>query len=199
MKALDDAGIADNTLVVFTSDNGGLATAEHSPTCNAPARDGKGWMYEGGTRVPFLVRWPGHVQPNSSCPAPITSPDLYPTFLAAAQAPLPHTTLDGLSLLPLFEGSASSLPRNALFWHYPHYGNQGGTPGSSILAGDWKLIEFYDNPRLELYNLKQDFSETQNLAPTHPDLTKKLHDQLTTWRDSLNGKLPTPNPNYPKN
>lgn len=198
MKAIDEAGIADNTIVVFTSDNGGLATAEGSPTCNAPARDGKGWMYEGGTRVPFLVRWPGHVRSGSTCDVPVVSPDLYPTFLQAAHAPMPATQLDGVSLLPLFDGSGTSLSRSSLFWHYPHYGNQGGTPGASVRAGDWKLIEFFEDNRLELYNLKEDLSETRNVAAEHPEIVGKLHEEILVWRESVGGKLPTPNPDYPK-
>ncbi|HZZ45051.1 MAG TPA: sulfatase [Tepidisphaeraceae bacterium] len=199
LKSLDDAGIADNTLIIFTSDNGGLSTAEGSPTSNAPARDGKGWIYDGGTRIPFLLHWPGHTTPGSACSTPITSPDIYPTLLAAANLPLPPTTLDGLSLLPLLNTPPSPLPRDTLFWHYPHYGNQGGTPASSIRASAWKLIEFYEDHHLELYNLIDDPGESHNLAAKFPDVANTLHQKLLTWQSSLHVKFPTTNPSFPKN
>ncbi|MHC4788061.1 MAG: sulfatase, partial [Planctomycetota bacterium] len=154
LETLEEEGIAENTIVVYTSDNGGLATAEGCPTTNAPLAEGKGWMYDGGTREPLIVRWPGHIEPGSSCSVPVTTPDFYPTFLeAAGLEPIPQQHCDGVSLMPLLKGS-QELERDAIFWHYPHYGNQGGTPGSSVRAGDWKLIEFFEDGRLELYNLR---------------------------------------------
>ena len=133
---LDALGETENTVVFFTSDNGGLATSERSPTCNAPLAEGKGWMYEGGTREPLLVRWPGQVAAGNTCPVPVTSPDFYPTILELAGLdPIPSAELrskpaqhcDGTSIAPLMRGT-DSIEREAIFWHYPHYGNQGGTP-----------------------------------------------------------------------
>ncbi len=196
LKTLDDEGVADNTMVLFTSDNGGLATSEGSPTCNAPLSEGKGWMYDGGVRVPLLVRWPGRVKPGSVCGAPVTSPDFFPTLLEAAGLPLqPERHTDGISFLPLLEG-ATELEREAIFWHYPHYGNQGGAPGSSVRSGDYKLIEFYEDGRLELYNLADDISETRNLAAALPNVTARLHALLRAWRDSMEARIPAPNPEW---
>jgi len=193
LDALDETGKADDTLVVFTSDNGGLATAEGSPTCNAPLAEGKGWMYEGGTREPLIVRWPGRVAAGSRCQTPVTSPDFYPTLLeAAGLPPRPEQHVDGVSFAPLLEGGGA-LEREAIFWHYPHYGNQGGTPGSSVRRGDWKLIEFYEDGRRELYNLRDDLSEDRDLAAGHPDLARDLHEELAAWRESVAAKIPERN------
>ena len=194
LKTLEDEGEADNTLVIFTSDNGGLATAEGSPTCNAPLAEGKGWMYDGGVRVPLLVRWPGHAAAGSRCETPVTSPDFYPTLLAAAGLKAkPRQHRDGVSFAPLLAG-AKTLPRDGIFWHYPHYGNQGGTPGSSVRSGDYKLIEFYEDGRLELYNLRKDIGETRNLAKKAPAITRRLHAQLRAWRQSVEAQIPARNP-----
>ena len=190
LDALEETGKADETLVVFTSDNGGLATSEGSPTCNAPLAEGKGWMYEGGTREPLIVRWPGRVAAGSRCRVPVTSPDFYPTLLeAAGLPPRPEQHVDGVSFLPLLEG-AGALEREAIFWHYPHYGNQGGTPGSSVRRGDWKLIEFFEDGRRELYNLRDDLSEDRDLAAGNPDLARDLHERLATWRETVAAKIP---------
>ncbi len=140
---LDSLGKKDDTMVLFTSDNGGLATAEGSPTCNAPLSEGKGWMYEGGTREPLLARWPGRIPKKSICSTAVTSTDFFPTLLDAAGIDLlPEKHCDGMSILPLLKG-APELNRGAIFWHYPHYANQGGTPGAGIRDGDWKLIRFF--------------------------------------------------------
>jgi arylsulfatase A-like enzyme len=196
LRAVSDAGEYENTLVVFTSDNGGLATAEGSPTCNAPLAEGKGWMYEGGTREAFIVRWPGVTQPDTLCDVPVTSPDFYPTLLeAAGLVALPQQHRDGVSLVPLLKG-ASSLEREAIFWHYPHYGNQGGTPGSSARCGDYKLIEFFEDGRLELYNLRQDIGEVQNLAATEEARAREMQALMVNWRRGVEAKIPLPNPDY---
>ncbi len=194
LKAIDDSGEADNTLVVFTSDNGGLATAEGSPTCNAPLAEGKGWMYEGGTRVPLIIRWPGTVRPGSVCRAPVSSPDFYPTLLAAAGVPpAPRRRLDGASLLPLLRGGRAPRAR-PLFWHYPHYGNQGGTPGASVRVGDVKLIEFFEDRRVELYDLARDPGEKHDLSRRRPELVRTLRRALRRWQRSVAAKFPAPNP-----
>jgi arylsulfatase A-like enzyme len=196
LAAVDAAGEADNTLVIFTSDNGGLSTAEGSPTSNAPLAEGKGWMYEGGTREPLLVRWPGVVVPGSLCHVPVTSPDFYPTFLDAAGLDLlPEQHRDGESLISLLKGG-QVLARDAIFWHYPHYGNQGGTPGSSVRSGDYKLIEFFEDGRLELYNLRADPGEKHNLARENPALAKDLQALLTEWRRQVEAKIPSRNPDW---
>lgn len=188
--------IDDNTVVIFTSDNGGLATAEGSPTCNAPLAEGKGWMYEGGTREPLFVTWPGRVAPGSSCGVPVTTPDFYPTLLEiAGLPPLPDQHVDGVSLVPLLMGQ-DGVEREAIFWHYPHYGNQGGTPGSSVRWGDWKLIEFFEDGRRELYHLREDIGEAHNLAADQPQRVAMLADRLATWRESIEALIPQPNPDW---
>jgi arylsulfatase A-like enzyme len=196
LETLERTNQAENTVVIFTSDNGGLATAESSPTCNAPLSEGKGWMYEGGTREPFIVRWSGVVRPGSTCSVPITSPDFYPTLLEMAGLPLrPEQHVDGVSLLPLLKGE-QSLAREAIFWHYPHYGNQGGTPGSSIRVSDYKLLHFFEDDRIELYNLRDDVSEDHDLAAEIPLLTEQLKTRLADWRAQVEAKIPQPNPDY---
>lgn len=185
-----------NAMIVFTSDNGGLATAEGSPTTNRPLSEGKGWMYEGGTREPLIMRWPGKITPGSVCDAPVTSPDFYPTLLEAAGLPLqPEQHVDGMSFLPALLG-AKDFDRGPIFWHYPHYGNQGGTPGSSVREGDWKLIEFFEDGRLELYNLREDIGEEHNRVADHRDMANALHGKLAAWRQSIEAKIPQPNPDW---
>ncbi|MBC7317408.1 MAG: sulfatase-like hydrolase/transferase, partial [Chloroflexi bacterium] len=178
LAALERTGQAENTIVLFTSDNGGLATAEGSPTCNAPLAEGKGWMYEGGTREPLLIRWPNVIRAGAVCQVPVTSPDFYPTLLdLAGLPPRPEQHVDGLSFAPLLRGEAQNIDREAIFWHYPHYGNQGGTPACSLRAGEYKLIEFFEDGRLELYNLREDISEAHNLAQEMPTLARSLHER----------------------
>jgi arylsulfatase A-like enzyme len=198
LTALEETGLKDDTIVIFFSDNGGLSTAESSPTCNSPLAEGKGWMYEGGTREPLLIRWPKVVQAGSTCETPVISTDFYPTFLEAAKLPLmPEQHQDGVSLMSLLTNSNQIFEREAIYWHYPHYGNQGGTPGSSIRAGDYKLIEFFEDGHLELYNLKDDIEETTNLVTHEPILTKALYTKLKQWQKKVEAKIPKPNPGYP--
>ena len=145
LAALDRNGLAERTVVVFMSDNGGLSTAEGHPTCNLPLRGGKGWLYEGGIREPMIIRAPGVTKAGSTCDTPVTSTDFYPTLLELAGLPLrPQQQVDGMSLVPLLKGD--SLARGPLFWHYPHYGNQGGAPGGVVRDGDWKLIDMIPTP-----------------------------------------------------
>lgn len=195
LDTLEEEGIAQDTLVIFTSDNGGLSTSEGSPTCNAPLAEGKGWMYEGGTRVPFIAYWPHRIAPGSSCPVPICSIDIFPTLLHLAGIDRAHPSIDGVDISALFFG-AGNLARDALFWHYPHYGNQGGTPGSSIRCGAFKLIEFYEDDHLELYHLEEDVSETCNLAVAEPATARALHEQLRTWRRQVAARIPASNPDW---
>ncbi|NLF32832.1 MAG: sulfatase [Planctomycetes bacterium] len=196
LTALDDEGLAGNTLVVFTSDNGGLSTAEGAPTCNYPFSEGKGWTYEGGTRVCQIVRWPGVVTPRTACNAPVTSPDLYPTFLQACGADLmPDQHADGVSLLPLLRGG-DTLDRRGLFWHYPHYSNQGGTPAAAVVDGPWKLIQFFEDNHIELYHLDTDVSEQHDLAGARPDIARRLHGMLAAWQKEVEALIPQPDPDY---
>jgi arylsulfatase A-like enzyme len=195
-KVLKHSGLEEDTVVFFTSDNGGLATAEGSPTCNSPLAEGKGWMYEGGTREPLIIRWPGHHAQGIKCETPITSPDFYPTILEMAGLPsMPEQHTDGESILPIIENTGK-LTRDAIFWHYPHYGNQGGSPGSSIRQGDYKLIEFFEDKHVELYNLHEDIGEDYNLAGEKPELAARMQQRLQSWREAVEARIPLQNPDY---
>ncbi len=196
LDVLAAEGLADDTLVVFTSDNGGLSTAEGAPTCNFPLFEGKGWNYEGGTRVCKIVRLPGRVPAGTVCETPTTSTDYYPTFLDfAGLPPRPDQHVDGVSLRGLFEGT-SELEERGVFWHYPHYSNQGNTPAGSVVFGDWKLIEFFDSGRVELFNLADDISEQRNCAESHPQIAADLLARLHAWQKDVEAKIPEPNPNW---
>lgn len=194
LDALQQAGLGDNTIVIFMSDNGGLSTAEGQPTSNLPLRGGKGWLYEGGIREPMIVKWPGVVKAGSVCETPVISTDFYPTMLDMADLPLrPKQHMDGKSIVPLLEGGTIS--ERPLFWHYPHYGNQGGTPGAAVRLGDWKLIEFFEDRPVELYNLKQDIGEKNNRAAAEPEKVKELLELLHNWQKEVDARFPSPNPN----
>jgi arylsulfatase A-like enzyme len=196
LDALESAGVADRTAVIFMSDNGGLSTKEGSPTSNEPLRCGKGWMYEGGIRVPMIVRWPGVTQPGAVCDQYVTSVDFYPTMLEMAGLP-PQEAIDGVSFAPLLRGE-DGFERGPVYWHYPHYGNQGGVPARAIRSGAWKLIEFFEDGRRELYNLADDLPEQHDLAADQPDRVKQLHGKLLAWSDEVDAVLPTPNPHVRK-
>lgn len=197
VATLETEGLLEDTLIVFTSDNGGLATAEGSPTCNAPLAEGKGWMYEGGTREPLIAHCPGLVPAGTISNVVTSTPDFYPTFLELAGiAPIPTQHTDGVSILPAFKGDLD-YDRGPVFWHYPHYSNQGGKPGCSMRDGDWKLIEFFEDGRLELYNLREDISEEQNLASANPEIRDRMAKQLADWRSSVHALIPRPNPHWP--
>ena len=196
LNALDRLNLANDTVVILMSDNGGLSTSEGHPTSNLPLRAGKGWLYEGGIREPMIIKWPGVVKPGSMCSEPVISTDFYPTMLDMAglrQKPKQH--IDGVSFVPLLRGR-KSLARKAIFWHYPHYGNQGGSPGGAVRAGDYKLIEFYEDNRVELYNLKADIGEKNNLADEMPEKAAELLNMLKAWRKEVDAQMPTPNPGY---
>ncbi|MEF8851758.1 MAG: sulfatase [Haloarculaceae archaeon] len=198
LDALERAGVAEDTVVVFTSDNGGLATAEGSPTTNRPLSEGKGWMQEGGNRVPLLLRWPG-VTDASDAPdlveTPVTSPDVYPTVLDAADVPTPDgQALDGESLRAAVDGDG--FDRDAVFWHYPHYGNQGATPAAAVRSGRWKLVEFFETGHVELYDLDRDVREDHDVSDYRPEKADELLATLREWREDVGARLPEENPEY---
>ena len=195
LDKLDELGLRDNTFIVFTSDNGGLSTSEGWPTSNSPLRGGKGWLYEGGIREPLIVRWPGVIKPGLVVDTPVSSPDFFPTVLEVCGLPQPSgPTLDGLSLLPLLRGN--TLPDRALFWHFPHYNNQGGAPAAAIRRGDWKLIEWQEDDRVELFNVERDLSEQTDLAAREPQRVSQLRGELHAWQDMVGARFPTPNAGY---
>lgn len=206
MQTLDDLKLADNTVLIFTSDNGGVGgylregikRGGEDITDNAPLRSGKGSLYEGGTREPFVVRWPGVTKPGTSCDVPSIHVDIYPTFLELAGAPRPEHVLDGESLVALFRDPRAKLKRDAIFQHFPGYLGAGAefwrtTPVSLIQSGDWKLMEFLEDGRLELYNLRNDVGESKNLAQSMPDKAMELHVRLVNWRKEVNAPMPTKN------
>jgi hypothetical protein len=197
VKKLQELNLSRQTIIFFTSDNGGLATKEgpNTPaTSNAPLREGKGYLYEGGIRVPLVVWSPGALREGVVERAPVSSVDFFPTILAMAGVEA-RTGLDGVDLLPLLKGQAP-LKRDALFWHYPHYSNQGGKPCGAVREGDLKLIQFFEDGRLELYNLRDDLGENHNLAPTLTSTSDSLRTKLKTWRKSLDAQMMDPNPDY---
>jgi arylsulfatase A-like enzyme len=185
IKQLEADRLLDDAVILFTSDNGGLATAEGSPTSNLPLRGGKGWAYEGGVRVPMFAVVPGIARAGATSDAQAISVDVFPTLLAACGlAPRPKDHVDGVDLLPALRGER--LPDRPLFWHYPHYGNQGGAPFSSIRLGDWKLIVFHDvRQGSELYNLASDSQEKTNLAKQQPEKVKELRVRLDAWKKEI--------------
>ncbi|HNS22304.1 MAG TPA: sulfatase [Sedimentisphaerales bacterium] len=195
LDTLDRLDLSEDTVVFFMSDNGGLSTSEGHPTSNLPLRAGKGWLYEGGIREPMIVRWPGKVQAGSVCDEPVISTDFYPTMLEMAGLPLkPEQHVDGRSMVSLLKQQGRQEDR-AFFWHYPHYGNQGGSPGGAVRVGDCKLIEFYEDDRVELYNLRDDLGERNDLAAKMPDKATELRQMLHRWRSEVGARMPTVNPN----
>ena len=196
LDALERLGLAEDTVVIFMSDNGGLSTSEGHPTSNLPLRAGKGWIYEGGIREPMVIRWPGVTEPGTVCEEPVTSTDFYPTMLEMAGLPLrPEQHLDGVSLVELLE-EGEAPEREAIYWHYPHYGNQGSAPAGAVRAGDWKLIEWYEDGALELYDLSTDIGEAKDLADEHPEKAKELHAKLVAWRAETGARMSSENPGF---
>jgi len=198
LAKLDELGLSDDTVVIFFSDNGGLSTKpKMGPGSNSPLRAGKGWLYEGGVREPTIIRAPGVTKAGSISNEPIVSMDFFPTMLElAGLPPKPNFHADGLSIVPVLKGKKGKT--RSLYWHYPHYHGSTWRPGSSIRDGDWKLIKFYDYEKVELYNLKNDPSESKDLSKQNPEKTQKLENKLIAWQNRLNAKLPRPNPDYKK-
>lgn len=197
LSKLEQLNLQENTIVILASDNGGVSTAQGWPTANAPLRGGKGWLYEGGIRIPFMFKWPGVTKPGTVNNSPLIETDIYPTLLEITSQPLlkqQHTA--GISFLPLIKNSASA--KRTLFWHYPHYGDQGGSPGSAVRDGDWKLIHWYVNDKYELFNLKDDIGEQHDLLDKYPRIAGELKNKLRDWLKKENAKFPSVNPNYKK-
>lgn len=196
LRALDEAGVADRTLLIFTSDNGGLVLGRPPVTSNAPLRAGKGSSYEGGVRVPLLIRWPGVTRPGSESDEPVITMDLCATVLEATGAAPPARATDGLSLVPLLQDPRARLNRAALFWHYPHYHPGGASPYAAIRAGDWKLVQHFETGRNELFNLRADPGEANDLAAQHPDRVMELARRLFDWQNAVRAQWPVYNPDH---
>ncbi len=196
LDKLEELGIAEKTVVIFTSDNGGLQSPEWKDepvTSNLPLRNGKGHLYEGGIREPTIVRAPGLTEPGSVCDGAVISNDYFPTIMELTGAAQEGAT-DGVSLVPALRGEA--LPERDLFWHYPHYSNQLGRPGGAVRRGDWKFIEFYDDGSRELYDLSQDIGESDNLIERRAELAAELARALDRWRQAVGAVSPKPNPDF---
>jgi arylsulfatase A-like enzyme len=201
MAKLDELQLTANTIVFFFSDNGGYANA----TSMSPLRGSKGMLYEGGIRVPMIIRWPGQAQQASICDVPVMGIDFCPTILEMASVPKPSGhILDGLSIVPLLKGKGS-FKREAIFWHFPAYLEPYNeqqrpwrtTPAGAVRQGHWKLIEFFEDGKIELYNLKDDIGESKDLTKVKPDKAKELHRVLVEWRQQIGAPVPTtPNPVY---
>ncbi len=199
MGFLSQTGLERNTLVIFTSDNGGMATsnlADQIPTSNAPLRTGKGYLDEGGIRVPLIFRWPGNIKAGSTSEVPVIGTDFYPTFLAiAGLKPLPEQHRDGISLKPLLTGK--SMDKRPLFWYFPHYsGGLGGRPSAAIRDGDFKLIYSFETDSVELFNVKSDNEEVSDLSLKLPKKKNQLNKKLQNWIGEMDVQLPYPNPSY---
>ncbi len=195
LTTLKELGLDDNTIVIFTSDNGGVASGDAFSTANLPLRGGKGYQFEGGIREPFFIKVPGLTDGGASSDVPVTGTDFYPTLLALAGAELrPEEHQDGISLLPVLRGLTTE--ERPLFWHYPHYGNQGGEPSSIVRQGDWKLIHYYENGRKELYNLRLDPREAQDVADQHPTRVRDLNTLLFDYLNQVGATFPRKDPQY---
>ncbi|WP_340112086.1 sulfatase [Maribellus mangrovi] len=196
LNALDELGLSENTIVIFTSDNGGVSAGDAFATSNLPLRGGKGYQFEGGIREPYFIKVPG-MGNGQKCSTPVSGTDFYPTILDLIGAPLkPAEHVDGVSLKPLLEDK--TIAERPLIWHYPHYGNQGGEPSSIIRDGDWKLIHYYEDGHEELYNLKNDVSETNDLAAELTDKTAEMSTKLFSMLDEMGARYPVRDPEWTK-
>lgn len=195
LQSLEDNGLEENTIVVFTSDNGGVSSGDNYSTSNLPLRGGKGYQWEGGIKEPFFIKVPWMEVADKTCPVPVTGADFYPTLLELAGVPLrPEQHKDGVSLVPLLKGG--SIEDRPLYWHYPHYGNQGGDPSSIIREGDWKLIYYWEDDVNELYNLLNDPDENKDVASENPELVAAMYGKLSGWLNEVGASYPNPDPEY---
>ncbi len=211
LDKLKELDIEDNTVVIFYSDNGGMSAANFfNPgrriaknkldkafsTSNLPLRGAKGWLYEGGIRVPLIIKLPGKGLKGVVCDVPVTSPDFFPTILEMAGVEAEGQKKDGISIVPLVTGK-NNINREAIFWHFPHYSNHGmQSPGGAVRSGDYKLLEYYENNTVQLFNLKEDISEEIDLSTTHPEKVEQLRKMLHDWQKHSGAKMMKPNPNY---
>lgn len=197
LKTIQDLGINENTVVIFASDNGGFIDEwdGRKVTDNSPLRSGKGSLYEGGIRIPLIIRYPGISKPGTICNTPVCSTDLYPTFCGFAGIETNTFRIDGFSLLPLIRSSKAELPRDYLFWHYPHYYST-TTPASAVRFKDWKLIKYYEDNRFELYDLKNDIGEKNDLVKENADMVNILSGKLEEWLQETGASFPSTNPDY---
>ena len=199
MAVLDETNLTERTIIIFTSDNGGLAgSGRWRATNNAPLRAGKGYPYEGGIRVPLIVRWPSVVKAGSLCDEPVISVDYFPTICRAAGENIPaDRAIDGQNLIPLLE-QTGTFKRNAIFWHFPHYRGGDVVPYSIVRAGAWKLIKRYEGKTFELFNLHNDISEKNDLSTRMSEKVKELDAMLTTWLRATGARMPIKNTNLNK-
>jgi arylsulfatase A-like enzyme len=198
LETVDRLGLADNTIVCFTSDNGGVSSGDAYATSNLPLRGGKGRQWEGGIREPFYIRAPGTTEPGSTCDVPVSGIDYYSTFLELADIEIPsEQVVDGMSLARLLRGEADpEIERRDLFWHYPHYGNQGGEPAAMMRRQNWKLIHYYEDRRDELYDLGSDPGEKNNIASGQAGIATTMRKRLDAWLAETDAKLPVPDPDH---
>ncbi|MFK7933138.1 MAG: sulfatase [Saprospiraceae bacterium] len=195
LNTLKATGLDKNTIVIFTSDNGGVTSGDNYSTNCSPLKGGKGYQWEGGIRIPYTISVPWLDLRGQKNATPVIGSDFFPTLLELAGLPLqPNAHLDGESIAPVLTGK--KLAERPLYWHYPHYGNQGGRPVSIIRQGDWKLIYFWEDGHNELYHLTNDLQEATDLANVHPERTQQLAQQLLSWLKSVDANLPEPDPNY---
>lgn len=195
LDQLDKLGLADNTIVVFTSDNGGVVSGDNYSTNLEPLRGGKGYQWEGGIKVPYLMRVPGLSKSPKTIEARVSSTDLFPTLIDYAGIDLlPEQHQDGTSLRTLFDGK--NLRSRPLIWHYPHYGNQGGDPSSIVIVDDWKLIYYHETQAIELYDIKKDISEKSNIAAKYPDKANELKETLMSNLENMNARFPAEDPQF---
>ncbi|MEM9015593.1 MAG: sulfatase [Verrucomicrobiota bacterium] len=194
LDAIDESGVQEETVVIFTSDNGGVSSGDGFATACLPMRGGKGRQWEGGIRQPYYIAWPG-VTAGETTEMLATGMDFYPTILEIAGLEgKPDQHLDGVSLVPVLKGEEA--PSRPLFWHYPHYGNQGGEPSAMMMEGDWKLIHYFEDGRDELYHLGNDIGEQFDLAAQHPLRAKRMREELEAWQESVGAAFPSKNPEF---
>jgi arylsulfatase A-like enzyme len=215
-KKLEELGIAENTIIVFFSDNGGMGGAnlgnptrvipkekpdEYFSTSNLPLRGAKGWLYEGGIRVPMIIYYPGLSKAGTVCDIPVISNDFYPTIMAMASVGIPDNKVcEGVNIVPLVKGKNKLPEKRALYWYFPHYSNHGmQSPGAAIRIGDYKLIEYFENKTIQLFNLKEDTGEQDDISSSNPKKVKELYDTLHKWQESVGVESMNINPDWEEN